>query len=127
MGRHTCSAGEQFTDDDLYRIEPVQRPRLAAGSYLVPVAFAEIPQADLVEIMQSQGTSYTVDDHGVGYRLGYYVGKIQFQEPDAADDAAARDVTDLDQYDEYQTDEEAEGGEESKDEAGACRALDDRL
>ncbi len=32
--------------------------------------------------------------------MGYYVGEIQFQEPDAADDCAARGVADLDKYEE---------------------------
>jgi hypothetical protein len=53
---------------------------------LVVVAFAEIPEADLVEVVQADGAGDGVDQDGVGDGGGDYVGEVDGEEVGGADD-----------------------------------------
>jgi hypothetical protein len=60
------SAGQQFVEQDLDGVEPVQGLRGRAVRYpFVVVAFAEVPEADLVEVVQAQGAGEGVDERDV--------------------------------------------------------------
>lgn len=50
------------------------------GDALAVVALAEIPQADLVEIVQPNGAGDRVDEDGIGDRERDNVGEINLEE-----------------------------------------------
>ena len=51
--RLTCGAGEELIQDDLNGVKPIQRLRLTTARDLTLVALAEVPQSNLVEVMQA--------------------------------------------------------------------------
>ena len=70
----------EFIEDDLYRIEPVENLRLAAGSdALRVVAFAEVPETDLIEVVQADCAS-AADSWLAGRRDD--LTDVDFEEPE---------------------------------------------
>ncbi|EAQ92387.1 hypothetical protein CHGG_00622 [Chaetomium globosum CBS 148.51] len=67
-GEGDGGAGEQFVHENLDRVEPVQGGGLGAeGDARADVALAEVPQADLVEVVQADGLGDAVDQASVGH------------------------------------------------------------
>lgn len=82
-GERTGSTGKQFIQNDLQRIKPVETFWFRTpGDPFVVVAFAEIPQPHLVEVMETDGSSDAVDQHGVGIADadGDDVGEVDLEE-----------------------------------------------
>jgi hypothetical protein len=46
------------------------------GDSLAVVAFAEVPQADLVEVVEADRAGDGVDEDGVGDGRGDYIGEV---------------------------------------------------
>lgn len=56
-GESNGCAGEKFIEEDIDGVEPVEvSGGGASGDAFIVVTFAEIPEADLVEIVEAQGT-----------------------------------------------------------------------
>ena len=72
------------------------------------VTFAEAPETDAVEIVQTNSLSNRVDNGGVRDRLGEDVRKVDVDEVDAALDASSAGAANLDK------DHENDGYEEEK-------------
>lgn len=64
---HTCCTGEKFVQDNRYGVKPVQGLwiRTTRDSAIV-ITLAVTPKSDLIEIMQTDGTSDTVDKDCIG-------------------------------------------------------------
>jgi hypothetical protein len=78
--------GKQLIEQDFYRVEPVERLcGRAVGNSFVVVAFAEVPEADLVEIVQAEGACERVDQLDVVGGGGDDVCEVEFKEVGAAD------------------------------------------
>lgn len=63
------------------------------GNPHVVVALAKVPEPDLVEIVQTQGTGDGVHQGQIRRRLGNDVGQVQLVEVDVAEDTAAIGVS----------------------------------
>lgn len=110
-GGRTGGAGEKLVQDDLYGVEPVQRLRLGAVCDFTSVSLAEIPQPNLVEVVQAQCAGYAVDQGRLRYGLGDYVAQVELHEVDAPHDGfRGGRVADFDEDEEDEGDEEEEGG-----------------
>lgn len=91
----TSSAREQFTQEDTQRVEPVQR--LGFGTMrdaFIVIALAEIPESNLVEIMQPDRPGNTVDQKGIGNGHGDDMGQIEPHEVGLAHDGTIGDISD---------------------------------
>lgn len=78
--------GQQLVEQDLHRVEPVQRARgRAVGDALVVVALAEVPQPDLVEIVEAERAREGVDEDDVAGARRDDVGQVEGEEVGAAD------------------------------------------
>ena len=74
-------------------VEPVQRLGLGAmRDALIVIALAEIPQPNLVEIVQPDRSRNTVDEEGIGDRQGDDMRQIEFHEIRLAHDGTIGDV-----------------------------------
>lgn len=81
LDRHTGRSREQLAQENLDRIKPVQRLGIRAmRDALIGIALAEIPQPDLVEIVQPNGPGDTVDQDGVGDGHGDDMGQVEAHE-----------------------------------------------
>lgn len=124
-GQSNRCAGEQLAAQDLNGIEPIQRLRVGAiGNAIAVVAFTVAPQADGVEVVQTEGLGDTVDEDRVRDGDGDNVGEVEEDEVDLAAGPAAAGVAYLDEDEEDDGDEEEEGGDEGPDEAGAGCSFD---
>jgi hypothetical protein len=89
--------GKQFIEKDFYRVEPVERLcGWAVGYSFVVVAFAEVPEADLVEVVKTKGARERVDELDVAGGGGDDVGEVEFEEVGAADYGFGVYVADFD-------------------------------
>lgn len=59
--------------------------------------FTEVPQADLVKVMKTDGAGNGVDEDGVGDRTGDDVGEVDFEEIGATKHWAIVEVADADE------------------------------
>lgn len=67
---------------------------MRAGGYaFVVVAFAEVPQADLVEVVKAEGTGEGVDEDGITGGGGDDVGYVDLEEPGVAEDGFVVRIT----------------------------------
>lgn len=84
--QRNCGAGKEFIEKNLDGIEPVECFRgRAVGYAFVVVALAEIPQADLVEIVETEGASERVDEDCVGgCGCRDYIAEIELEEVGAS-------------------------------------------
>ena len=72
----------------------------AVGDALVVVALAEVPQTDLVEVVEPDGAGDTVDEDGIGDGEGNDVGEIDFEEVGFAEDGLVGEIADADEQEE---------------------------
>lgn len=78
---------EEFVQNDLDRVEPVQRLRVrAVCDALAIVTLAKIPQPDLIKIVQADRLGDTINEDGIGYRRGNDVGQLDLEKVRASDD-----------------------------------------
>lgn len=72
LGRQgDCGACEELVEEDGHGVEPVHRHWFGAVGYaFIVVAFAEVPEADLVEVVQAEGAREGVDEGYVGWGGG---------------------------------------------------------
>ena len=107
--RTRCSS-QQFREDDLDGVEPVQRLWDRTAADLISIPLAIVPQADLVEIMQANCPSNRVDQLGLRYGLRDDVAEVELDEVDGAGDVTVvgGDVADFDE------DSEDEGDQKEK-------------
>ncbi|KAL8943076.1 MAG: hypothetical protein Q9216_001276 [Gyalolechia sp. 2 TL-2023] len=125
-GQLTSGASKQLVQHDLYGIEPIHLPRLAAVGDLVSIALAEVPKSDLVEIMQSESPCDAVDENRIWHGSRNNVAQIQLDEVDGGQDRMAGIyIADLDKDNEDERYKKEEGGEEGEDAPGTGRAADD--
>ena len=79
----------------MHRIEPVQPfGRGAVGNTGLGVAFAERPQADLIEVVEAKGASDGIDQDGVWDGQGNDIGQIDGEEVGGADEGFVVNVAD---------------------------------
>jgi len=71
--------------------------RAAGGDANVVEALTEVPEADLVEVVEADGAGNGVDEHGVWYGAGDDVGEADLEEVDATEDGARIEVADADE------------------------------
>ncbi|TGO48473.1 hypothetical protein BCON_0239g00090 [Botryotinia convoluta] len=87
-GESNGCAGEEFIEEDIDGVEPVEvSGGGAGGDAFIVVAFAEIPEADLVEIVEAEGTGERVlqcDAAADGF--GNDVCEVESEKPGIADD-----------------------------------------
>ena len=108
--KRTGGSGEQFGHDDFDRIEPVEGLRFGAfGDAAIIVSLTEIPQTDGVEIMETDRTSNTVDQDGIGDGEWDDVGEVDLEEPRLAEDGFVGDIANDDQDQEDPCDEVEKG------------------
>lgn len=62
----------------------------------ISVTFAKVPEADLVEVVQSDGLGDGVDEARVGNGGGDDVGEIEFEEVEVSEDGTGFGVADED-------------------------------
>lgn len=95
-GERNGCAGEKFIEEDIDGVEPVEvSGGGASGDAFIVVAFAEIPEADLVEIVEAEGSGERVlqcDAAADGF--GNDVCKIESEEPGIADDGTVIYIAD---------------------------------
>lgn len=63
------------------------------GYAFVVVAFAEVPEADLVVVVEAEGAGEGVDEDGVAGCGGDYVGYVYLEEPGVAQDGLVMRVS----------------------------------
>lgn len=74
-------------------VERVQRLRIRAKSdALIVIALAEIPKPNLVEIMETDRSSNTVDEDGIRNRQRNDVGQVDSHEIGIPKDGLVRDI-----------------------------------
>lgn len=81
-GQSNGGSRKQFVEQNLDRIEPVERfwMRAVCDSFII-VAFAEVPKPNLVEIVQAEGSCEGVYENDVfASRGGDDIGQIEFIE-----------------------------------------------
>jgi hypothetical protein len=85
--QRNCGAGKKLIEKDIDGIEPVECFRgRAIGYAFAVVALAEIPQADLVEIVEAEGAGERVDEDCVGgCGCRDYVAEIELEKVGASD------------------------------------------
>lgn len=64
------------------------------GDAVAIVALAEAPQADLVEVVQADGTGDGVDKNGIGHGKGDNIGQVEVEEVGTAKDGFIGEVSD---------------------------------
>jgi len=103
----TGCAGKQLIENDGDRVEPVECLGRGTVRYTLSiVTLAEVPQPNLVKVMETKSLGDRVDDTRVWYRLGDDVCQVEFDEVDALFDATALGcVPNLDQDHEDNGDE----------------------
>lgn len=110
-GQGDARPGQEFVQDDVDRVEPVERlGRAAVGDALVVVALAEIPQSHLIEIVEADGLGDAVDEGGVRERRRDDVREADPEKVRRADDGLVVDVADLDEDEENRRQEVGEAG-----------------
>lgn len=67
---------------------------------LIIVTLTEVPQADLVEIVQPDRTGDGIDQDGIGHGDGDDVGEVEVEEIGVAEDRLVGDVGNHDQHQE---------------------------
>lgn len=119
-------ACQQFIEKNFDGIEPVEGFWARAMGYsFIIVAFTEIPEANLVEIVQAQRACERVDENCVTRRRGgNYVAEVQFEEVGVADYGLFVDVADYSEDEEYDRDEEEETGDSNGISSGRGRFFD---
>ena len=104
---HTGSPREQFTEENLQRIKPVERLGVGAmRDALIVITLAEIPQSNLVKIMQPDRTRNTVDKEGIGHGKRNDMGEVKSEEVGVADHRLIGNATNADEKQEYPSQEE---------------------
>jgi hypothetical protein len=94
-GGRTCCTGEKFVQDNRYRVKPVQGPWIrTTRDPAIVITLAVIPESDLVEIMETDGTSDTVDKDCIGDGFWNDVGCVEFEEVCFAEDGFVGDISD---------------------------------
>ena len=117
----TFRAIEHLIDHDLYRVEPIHQDRLAArrdARILGP--FAEVPQANLVEVFQADQSG---TDRLLAAAVRHDAADVDLEEPEVADDVHVGHVADVDEEEEDERDGEEDGGEDGEALAGPGRVL----
>jgi hypothetical protein len=94
-GESDCGARQEFVEQDLDRVEPIERAwsRAMCNAFTV-VALAEVPQADLVKIVKAQGTCKGTRKSDVAGRGRDDVGQVEFVEVGPANNRVVIDVAD---------------------------------
>ncbi|TGO11002.1 hypothetical protein BTUL_0119g00020 [Botrytis tulipae] len=95
-GESNGCAGEKFIEEDIDGVEPVEfLGGGASGDAFIIVAFAEIPEADLVEIVEAEGSGERVlECDAAADGFGNYVCEIESEEPGIADDSTVVYIAD---------------------------------
>ncbi|TGO81313.1 hypothetical protein BPOR_1212g00020 [Botrytis porri] len=95
-GESNGCAGEKFIEQDIDGVEPVEVfGGGARGDTFIVVAFAEIPETDLVEIVEAEGSGERVlQGDAAANGFGYDVGEVESEEPGIADDGSVVYVAD---------------------------------
>lgn len=93
MDIRTGSSREQFTQKDIQRVEPVQRLGFRAmRDALIVIALAEIPESNLVEVVQSNRPGNTVDEERIGNGHGNDMGQVEPHEVRLAHNGTIGDI-----------------------------------
>ena len=112
LGLLTSFAFEQFVEEDLNGVEPVEYGRLAACCYaLLLEPSAEIPEPDLIEVVQADGFGACCP---CGSARRNDVANVDLKEPQIFKDSHVGDVSDLDQDQHHHCHEEHEGREDGE-------------
>lgn len=95
-GQRNGGTGKQLVEQDGNWVEPVEGAWAGAVGYaLIVITFAEIPEADVVEVVETEGAGEGVDEGEFGGGGGWdYVGKVEAEEVGIADDGSLVDITD---------------------------------
>lgn len=94
-GESDGGACQELVEQDLHRVEPVEWFGVGAVcDSLIVVAFAEVPEADLIEIVEAEGAGEGIDELDVICRGGDDVGEVEGVEVGVADDGLVVDVAD---------------------------------
>lgn len=106
----TRRSGEQLITQNLDGVEPVQRLRVRAiRNALALVALTEIPQPNLVEIVQPQCLRNGVDQGKVGHRRRDDIAEVEADEVPVAQQRLVVCAADLQENEEDDSDEQEEG------------------
>ncbi|KAB8542119.1 hypothetical protein FH972_025582 [Carpinus fangiana] len=111
----TGGSCKQLVEYNADRIKVVEALGLGAVcDAVIVVALAEIPQADLVKIVQTQRSGDAVEEGRIGpERCRNDIGEVKADEPDVAEPGDVVRVTDFDDNEEDDCDEEASGGNDA--------------
>ncbi|TGO28498.1 hypothetical protein BPAE_0027g00650 [Botrytis paeoniae] len=95
-GESDGCAGEEFIEEDIDGVEPVEvSGGGASGDAFIVVAFAEIPEADLVEIVEAEGSGERVlQGDAAADGFGNDVCEVESEEPGIADDGTVVYIAD---------------------------------
>ncbi|QSZ31784.1 hypothetical protein DSL72_001353 [Monilinia vaccinii-corymbosi] len=95
-GERDGGAGEELVEQDLDGVEPVESRGLGAeGDAVGVVAFAEVPEADLVEVVEAEGAGERVGERDGGPDgCGDDVGEVETEEPGFSEDGAVVRIAD---------------------------------
>ncbi len=88
LGRQSNrSPRQEFIEQNLDGVEPVEAPRRGAErNAFIVIAFTEVPESDLVEIVEAEGACEGVNEHKVfAGRGGDDVCEVEFKEICMAD------------------------------------------
>ena len=103
---------EEFVEEDLNGVEPVEHRRLAARcDALLLEPGTEIPKPDLIEVMQADGFRAR---RPCGAARGNDVADVDLEEPQIFKDSHVGDVSDLDHDQHHHCHEEHEGREDGE-------------